>query len=171
MPRQKLRRRQFLGMGAAATLGGTAVSCSKSNSGRWRFFTPAEALTADAICEQIIPADQDPGARDAGVVNYIDLQLTRHFRTHRDTYRQGLAKVDSISQSKHGRRFAELAFAEQTTVLREVQKQAKPFFDLIVAHTMQGFYGDPRHGGNRQGASWKMLKLPYPPVRGRGVTV
>ena len=22
---------------------------------------------------------------------------------------------------------------------------------------MQGFYGDPRHGGNREGVSWKML--------------
>src|SRR5215472_8817497 len=111
MLRQNLRRRQFLGMGAAATIGGTAVSCSQSNAGRWRFFTPAEALTADAVCEQIIPADQDPGAHDAGVVNYIDLQLTKHFKQHRDTYRQGLAKVESISQAKHGRRFAELPFA------------------------------------------------------------
>jgi gluconate 2-dehydrogenase gamma chain len=32
---------------------------------------------------------------------------------------------------------------------------------------MQGFYGDPRHGGNREGVSWKMLGLPYPPIRGR----
>jgi gluconate 2-dehydrogenase gamma chain len=171
MPRQSLRRRQFLGMGAAATLGGTAVSCSKSNGGRWRFFTPAEALTAAAVCEQIIPADQDPGARDAGVVNYIDLQLTKHFKQHGETYRKGLAAVDSISQSKHGCRFVDLAFDAQPEVLKEVQKQAKPFFELILAHTMQGFYGDPRHGGNRDAVSWKMLALPYPPVRGRGTTV
>ena len=167
MPRQSLRRRQFLGMGAAATLGGTAVSCSKSNAGRWRFFTPAEALTADAVCEQIIPADQDPGAHDAGVVNYIDLQLTKHFRQHRDTYRKGLATVESISQAKHGHGFVDLPFAAQTTVLREVQKQTKPFFELILTHTMQGFYGDPRHGGNRDAVSFKMLALPYPQVRGR----
>src|SRR5579871_3168683 len=125
MPRQRLRRRQFLGMGAAVTFGGTAVSCS-SSGGRWRFFTSAEALTVDAICEQIIPADQDAGAHDAGVVNYIDLQLTRHFKAYRDTYRQGLAKVDAISQAKHGRRFVELSFVEQTGVLRQVQKEAKP---------------------------------------------
>jgi gluconate 2-dehydrogenase gamma chain len=157
-------------MGAAVTLGGTAVSCSSSGV-RWRFFTPAEALTADAICEQIIPADQDPGAHDAGVVNYIDLQLTNHFKQHRDTYRQGLAKVDAISQGKHARRFVELSFAEQTGVLRQVQKEAKPFFELILAHTMQGFYGDPRHGGNRDAVSYKMLALPYPPVRGRRTAV
>jgi gluconate 2-dehydrogenase gamma chain len=44
---------------------------------------------------------------------------------------------------------------------------AKSFFDLVVSHTMQGFYGDPRHGGNRERVSWRMLRLPYPPVRGR----
>jgi gluconate 2-dehydrogenase gamma chain len=164
MARQSLRRRQFLGMGAAATLGGSAVSCSK---GRWRFFTPAEARTVEAICEQIIPSDQDAGAREAGVVNYIDVQLTRHFKAHRDIYRTGLAAIDALSQGRYGRPFADLASAEQTELLRDVEKKAKPFFDLILAHTMQGFYGDPRHGGNRDAVSWKMLALPFPPVRGR----
>jgi gluconate 2-dehydrogenase gamma chain len=151
-------------MGVAATIGGTAVSCS---SGRWRFFTPEEARTVDAICEQIIPSDQDPGAHQAGVVNYIDLQLTKHFKSLQKTYREGIAAVDSISTARFSRRFADLNFAEQTEVLRNAEKKAKPFFDLVVAHTMQGFYGDPRHGGNRDAASWKMLGLAFPPVRGR----
>ena len=55
----------------------------------------------------------------------------------------------------------------QAEVLCDVEKKAKPFFDLVVAHTMQGFYGDPRHGGNRDAASWTMLGLAFPPVRGR----
>jgi gluconate 2-dehydrogenase gamma chain len=154
-------RRQFLGIGAAATVGGSAVSCS---GGRWRFFTAEEARSVEAICAQIIPSDQDPGAREAGVVNYIDLQLSRHFKPHRATYRAGLADVDALS----GGRFADLPAARQIEVLRQVERQAKPFFDVLVAHTMQGFYGDPRHGGNRAGVSWQMLGLPYPPVRGRG---
>jgi gluconate 2-dehydrogenase gamma chain len=37
----------------------------------------------------------------------------------------------------------------------------------VRAHTMQGFYGDPRHGGNRDRASWKMVGLSYPPIRGQ----
>jgi gluconate 2-dehydrogenase gamma chain len=44
---------------------------------------------------------------------------------------------------------------------------SRDFFALILSHTMQGFYGDPRHGGNRERVSWKMLGLPYPPIRGR----
>jgi gluconate 2-dehydrogenase gamma chain len=38
---------------------------------------------------------------------------------------------------------------------------------MLVAHAMQGFYGDPRHGGNRERVSWKMLGVASPPVRGR----
>ena len=151
-------------MGAAATLGGSAVSCSK---GRWRFFTPAEARTVDAICAQIIPSDQDAGAREAGVVNYIDIQLTRHFKQHQDLYRRGIASVDELSRARLGRPFADLTPAEQVEMLHDVQKKAREFFDLILAHTMQGFYGDPRHGGNRDAVSWKMLALPFPQVRGR----
>ena len=32
---------------------------------------------------------------------------------------------------------------------------------------MQGFYGSPRHGGNRNYASYRMLGLEYPPVLGQ----
>jgi hypothetical protein len=32
---------------------------------------------------------------------------------------------------------------------------------------MQGYYGSPRHGGNKNWASWRMLKIPTAPVRGR----
>jgi gluconate 2-dehydrogenase gamma chain len=46
-------------------------------------------------------------------------------------------------------------------------QSSEDFFSLILSHTMQGFYGDPRHGGNRGRASWKMLNLPYPPILGR----
>jgi len=37
----------------------------------------------------------------------------------------------------------------------------------LVDHTIQGFYGGPRHGGNRDAVSWRMLGLPTAPVRSR----
>jgi gluconate 2-dehydrogenase gamma chain len=162
----RLRRRTFLGAGISAAVAGSAASCG-SNKGAWRFFTDAEARTVDAICEQLIPADRDPGAREARVVNYIDLQLTRSFKKHQRTYRQGIAAADAASRKKSGKPFADLAADQQTEVLAELEESAKPFFELILAHTRQGFYGDPRHGGNRNMVSWKMLGLPFPQVRGR----
>ena len=76
-----IQRRKFLGIGLTATAAGMLVSCSRTGGGPyWRFFTAAEAKTVNAICEQIIPADNYPGASQAGVVNFIDLQLTRHYK-------------------------------------------------------------------------------------------
>jgi gluconate 2-dehydrogenase gamma chain len=167
MSRVRVRRRAFLSAGISAVLAGSGVACRRTRRDAWRFFTDQEAATAAAICEQIIPADQDPGARDAGVVNYIDIQLSRRFRRYRQVYRQGLAEVDASSRNKFGKPFVNLAASQQVEVLNEIEEKSKVFFDLILNHTRQGFYGDPRHGGNRYMASWKMVGLPFPPVRGR----
>ncbi|MDW8130233.1 MAG: gluconate 2-dehydrogenase subunit 3 family protein [Bryobacterales bacterium] len=163
MARKKSTRRRFLGAasGAAAALAG----CGRGQP--WLFFSAAEAETVIALCEQIIPADQDPGATQAGVIHYIDRQLTGHFRRHQSAYRQGLEELDRLCRQRHGRRFAELGFEQQRDVLQSLQGELKRFFELVIDHTMQGFYGDPRHGGNRDCVSWRMLGLPPVPVRGR----
>ena len=163
----ELCRRTLLGAGLSAVAAAT-ISCGRNTTAvSWRFFTDEEARMVDAICGQLIPADDYPGAKEAGVVHYIDLQLSKRFKKHRAAYRQGLAGVDVASRKAAGKPFTELADAQQIEVLNTVEEQQKPFFDLIVAHTRQGFYGDPRHGGNRNRASWKMLGLATPPVRGR----
>jgi hypothetical protein len=38
---------------------------------------------------------------------------------------------------------------------------------MVITHTMQGFYGDARHDGNRDAVSWRMLGIPIIPIRGR----
>jgi len=160
-----LRRRTFLGVGLAAA--GSTLSCSHAPAGKWRFFTPAQARTVDAICAQLIPADQDPGAHEAGVVYYIDLQLSRRLKRYRAAYVRGLEWLDSASRARFGRPFADLSGEQQIELLNLTEEKEPAFFDLILAHTRQGFYGDPRHGGNRDRVSWKMLGLPYPQIRGR----
>jgi gluconate 2-dehydrogenase gamma chain len=161
------RRRGFLLAGLAAAATGALVSCRRSGEAYRRFFTPAEARTVDAICQQIIPADKDPGASEAGVVLFIDLQLTKRYKRHQAAYREGIAGVDVASRSRFGKPFVELSSEQQTEILVNAESNGSAFFSLIRAHTMQGFYGDPRHGGNRTGVSWRMLGLETPPVRGR----
>lgn len=137
-----------------------------------------EARTLAAICDQIVPPDQDSGASWAGVVNFIDRQLCGPYEHLCTKYRRGLRGVDETSQTLYGNTFADLSSEQQNALLRQLEegkapgavwKQISPteFFGYLVDHTMQGFYGDPRHGGNREGVSWKMLDLPYPPIRGR----
>ena len=78
----------------------------------------------------------------------------------------------------YGKPFADLEARQQIEFLERLEQgkaatrdwkqlPSSEFFAMVVDHTMQGFYGDPRHGGNRDGVSWKMLNLPYPPIRGR----
>ena len=166
-PAFELRRRTLLGAALFAAAG-TAVSCGGAKStGAWRFFTDDEARTVEAITAQFIPADADPGAKEAGVVDYIDIQLSTRFKKHRKAYREGLAALDAASRTSFGKRFVDLTDAQQVEALNSMEERSKVFFNLILSHTRQGFYGDPRHGGNRNRASWKMLKLATPPVRGR----
>jgi len=157
-------RRRFI----VAGLAGTAASCAHSKS-PWRHFTVEEARTVGAACAHIIPQDQDPGAIQAGVVVFIDRQLTCFYKPLQKTYRQGIAALDQESANSAGRAFADLPAASQLDVLRRIERnpETKPFFDMLVAHSMQGFYGDPRHGGNRERVSWKMLGVASPPLRGR----
>ncbi len=164
-------------MAAAAAAASPMFSCSSTDS-PCRFFTVREARTLEAVCEQIIPADKDPGAKQAGVVNYIDRQIVGHLKRHQKSYREGLAAVDQTSRTLFSKVFAELSSEQQIKILDALEKNEVPaepwkgrsaqrFFELVVAHTMQGFYGDPRHGGNRDAVSWRMLGVPYPPIRGR----
>ena len=177
-PAIRLNRRAFLQAAlTAAAAAGTGVACS-SNRSPWRFFTLDEARTLAGMVDQIIPPDQDAGAVWAGVVDYIDRQLCGPFQNLQNVYRRGLAGVDQSSQSLLGKVFADLDASQQIDLLHRMEegktqgsawKQISPaeFFGTVVDHTMQGFYGDPRHGGNREGVSWRMLNLPYPPIRGR----
>ena len=149
-------RRKFI----VAGLAGTAAGCGRARSS-WRFFTMEEARTLEAACAHIIPEDRDAGAVRAGVVVFIDRQLTGFYKPLRKAYREGLAAM--------GSGFAHLHPAAQLDRLRQMERDpaSKPFFDMLVAHTMQGYYGDPRHGGNRDRVSWKMLGVASPPIRGR----
>lgn len=168
-------RRAFLRTGATAAAAG-AVACG--SGGRWRALSDAEARTLAAACDRIVPPDDAPGAAEAGVVEFIDRQLATRERKRLETWRRGIAGLDATALARHHRAFAALGAAEQDAVLRAVESGEVPqdawegvepsaFFDRLVRFTMMGFYGDPRHGGNRDFASWRMLGVPPAPVRGR----
>ena len=76
-----LTRRQFVAASAAGGLV-AAVGCKSSGTGNWEFLSDQQAGTLAALCDQIVPADDFPSASQAGVLNYIDRQLVRHYRRH-----------------------------------------------------------------------------------------
>jgi gluconate 2-dehydrogenase gamma chain len=120
-----------------------------------------EASLLEALCDQIVPADDAPGANEAGVLYYIDRQLAGPLGRFAPDYRHGLAQFASACRERTGREFMSLPFAQRTAFLKDVESGSVPgldtFFRMVADHTMQGFYGSPAHGGNRGEASWKML--------------
>ena len=73
--------------------------------------------------------------------------------------------IDATSQKQFGNAFASLSSDHQATILQDLQaghsrREARhEFFGLLWRHVMEGYYGDPSHGGNRDGASWKMINF------------
>jgi gluconate 2-dehydrogenase gamma chain len=160
-----LTRRQFV---AAGALGATAIAAGcKRDKGNWEFLSNEEARTLAAICDQIVPADDFPSASQAGVLTYIDGQLVRHYRRHQDAYRNGLEQAQAMSRRQFGNQLALLSPNQQHEIVTYLSQQSQPFFELVRSHTMEGYYGSPRHGGNRDAVSWRMLGLPEPPDLGR----
>ncbi len=176
-----LTRRTALKMGLVGLIGaslGAGSTAALARIGRslrpeYRFFTDAEATLLAAVCGQIIPTDDAPGAAETGAVRYIDRQLGGVFARHRQAYRAGLEAFGRAFPS-----FLAMDAPGKIEALRLVEHGKAPsgswegpsqqaFFNLVLAHTMQGFYGSPRHGGNRDFASYRMLGIDYPQVVGR----
>jgi gluconate 2-dehydrogenase gamma chain len=174
----KVTRRNFIKTGTLALGSSMFLFSCRVNKPGYYFFTEEEAACIIALCEQIIPADHDPGATDAGVIHYIDKQLVEYFKDQQSLYRAGISAVQQTSASLHGKPFQDLAFEVQLDFMKTMEagkfegeqwkdvKQAN-FFNTLVNHTMQGFYGSPRHGGNKDYVSYAMMGLEYPLVIGQ----
>jgi gluconate 2-dehydrogenase gamma chain len=93
-------------------------------------------------------------------------------------YRKGIPAIENSSLKIYQKAFSELEFEVQTDFMEKMEKgklpvefwkelNQKEFFRLTLDHTMQGFYGSPRHGGNKNYVSYKMMRLDYPHVIGQ----
>ncbi|MGI8959208.1 MAG: gluconate 2-dehydrogenase subunit 3 family protein [Bryobacteraceae bacterium] len=129
-----------------------------------KVFSVSRATLVGAIADRIVPADDYPGGKAAGVVSYIDGILAGPFgRSYAARYEQGLTAINEVSQTRFGSDFVSLDSGQQASILaalesdKEVSTTAHEFFGLILQHTFEGYYGDPEHGGNLNAASWKMI--------------
>lgn len=174
-----LKRREFIKTSLLSFAGVIMLpSCLKDYS-PFLFLTAEEASLLSAICDRIIPEDKNgPGAKQAGVIYYIDKQLYEVFEDDQQTYRNGLKAIDASCHLLHSSYFEDLDVNSRNLFLEKMEQndlpgdywkdqQASGLFSLIIKHSMQGFYGPPRHGGNKNYISYKMMDLDYPYVVGQ----
>jgi len=136
------------------------------------FFTPQEAVEIESVTARIIPSDGTPGAREAGVVYFIDRGLATFGVDDQKTYREGLPELQArVSELFAGAdKFSGLTTEQQDEVLHSFDAttgatrrpfRARPgaqnFFETVRQHTIAGFLIDPEFGGNQDAVGWKVI--------------
>ena len=121
------------------------------------FLSAAEAADVEAVASQIVPSDDTPGAREAGVVYFIDRSLATFFARLAGDYRAQLAAFQAAFRQRHpsAGSFASLPSERQLEYLKEIDQT--PFFTTTRLLTLLGMFSLPVYGGNRNGAGWKLL--------------
>jgi hypothetical protein len=121
------------------------------------FLSEAELADVDAITAQIIPTDETPGAREAGVALFIDRALATFFGRMAPDFRSQLAAFRLRCQAQYPDvpSFAALSNEQQIEFLTQVERT--PFFERIRLLTLLGMFALPKYGGNRDNVGWKLI--------------
>jgi gluconate 2-dehydrogenase gamma chain len=127
------------------------------------FLTPAQAADVEAITALIIPTTDTPGAREAGVVYFID-HFLRTFADEQKPFANAMALVEVKRKEMFpaSADFASLTAAQQTEILKAIENT--PAFNLFRSFTMIGFLGNPEDGANRDMAGWKLVGFDNAPT-------
>ena len=155
-----------------AAAGHARRAANSATPPKFEFFTPEQAAEIDAITARIIPTDETPGAREAGVVYFIDRGLATFAAEDQKTYREGLPELQArVSEMFPGAaKFSGLTAEQQDAVLHSFDENttagqgpyrarpsAQDFFGTLRQHTIAGFLIDPDYGGNHDGVGWKVI--------------
>jgi gluconate 2-dehydrogenase gamma chain len=147
---------------ADAAIGDSAAPDSAVIDHAWRFFNAEEARAVEAAVARIVPTDDlGPGASEAGVAVFIDLQLAgawgdgAHLYRHPPfltgtpqqgyqlaftpaaMFRLGFRKLDESARAVHGVTFADLT-AQQQDELLAAAEHGKLDFDALPSAVFFG---------------------------------
>ena len=112
--------------------------------------------TLRAVVDCLIPADDFPGAYDAGVCDYVERLLQTDLAEHAEFFRAGIEAIDAEAFARFDQPFAKLTATEQTATLAVIESAEPCFFEMLVNTTAEGYYSEPAQGGNRNAISWAM---------------
>ncbi|MEM7410034.1 MAG: gluconate 2-dehydrogenase subunit 3 family protein [Myxococcota bacterium] len=175
-------RRNFLvsgslwgaGLWIAAQLPKPAAQAAAAESSEPATFTADEWKTVEAMTARILPTDHEPGAREANCVNFIDKALAHEDAAAVPLYRLGLPVLNGEAEKRHGTAFHALDVDQQDELLTRFEANQVDlwpsgapvppavFFETVRVQTILGFLADPKYGGNRDYAGWKVSRYPGP---------
>lgn len=128
-----ISRRQALA-GATLTFGALWATLSVPGSAAAqgvRAWAP-KALTADqarvleAVAELIVPATETPGAREAGVPQFVDRAIATFCEpADAKALKAGLSRIEADARAAHGAGFAAITPAQQTGLLARYEAESR----------------------------------------------
>lgn len=144
----------WLAWSLPAVLSAADFACRAAEENRpFAVLSPEEAVEVEAIAEQILPGDDTPGAKEAGVVYFIDRALETFLSFNLEIVRSGLEDLRTRIPGKAG--FSDLDFDTQHTLLEEIEDS--PFFQVVRFLTIAGMLAHPSYGGNRDQIGWRLI--------------
>ncbi|MCB1124266.1 MAG: gluconate 2-dehydrogenase subunit 3 family protein [Verrucomicrobiae bacterium] len=144
--REALRRTSILLGGAlsSSVVAGTISGLAAATTPDWKPKTlnAGQVRLVDELAERILPETATPGARQAGVVRFIDSMVADFLREpEREVFFKGLEKLEAIGfleEDVPGRNKVIDALANDRS--READRDSKPFFHLVKEMTLLGFF-------------------------------
>ena len=132
--------------------------------GPGRVLNGAQWSALEAACERIYPGDDgSAGAKAANVVNFIDAQLTMPpVDAFAPLLKVGAMQLDRLAK-REGKRYADLPASRQDALLKRIQVgrlgrySGRRFVRILLSLTLEGVFGDPIYGGNRDQRGWKSI--------------
>jgi gluconate 2-dehydrogenase gamma chain len=138
------------------------VGSIENNRQRFNALIPGQAEVIVSVTSRILPSvDGRPGARDAGVVYFIDRSLSTFNAAQKLLYTDGVKDLNSRAAKKSpgATTFAALAAAQQDALLHDIEKT--PFFTAVRFDTVAGMFALPTWGGNRDYMGWHLLGMTH----------
>jgi gluconate 2-dehydrogenase gamma chain len=128
-------------------------------------FSAEQRRILDALVSRLIPNDENgPGAVECGVPEYIDGCLADYLAAEKAAFFEGLSSLDAFARSSQGVALVELSAEKQDAVLMAIEANQTPgpfgFFNRARRLTLEGMFGDPIYGGNKNFAGWDLIRYP-----------
>lgn len=123
-----------------------------------------------AFVDRLIPKDElSPSASESGVPEYINRSLADFLAPEKPAFIEGLEATDAFARRMQDQPFIELPPAKQDAVLTAMESgvaggfdNARVFFNRVRRLTLEGMFGDPYYGGNKDFAGWDLIQYPGP---------
>ncbi len=132
--------------------------------------TPLQRGTLEAVVDRILPAGRGPGGAATGAaVSFEGALAAPFFGGMRPAIEQALDWLAARAGELHGRAFAACEAGDQDALLRGLEEAPSPWlrfvFRSLIELSVEGFLGDPVHGGNRGFQGWTAAGLAAADVR------